>query len=41
VATLLFYCYDHDQARTTLTARLLELAGRRQPTPRQIRTFGQ
>jgi Ser/Thr protein kinase RdoA (MazF antagonist) len=27
LATLLFYCYDHDQARTTLTARLLEVAG--------------
>ena len=26
LATLLFYCYDHDQARTTLTARLLEVA---------------
>ena len=25
LATLLFYCYDHDQARTTLTARLLEV----------------
>ena len=27
LATLLFYCYDHDQARDLLTARLLELAG--------------
>ncbi len=27
LATLLFYCYDHDRARDLLTARLSELAG--------------